>query len=97
MAPTLIGFFAGTASRTALYVAPGGRKKRSRQYEEANLKDIVELAESYKLELRTAVRANVATEEGILKELAPFYCHGRRPPPGRKTVLWRRSLLFVAS
>lgn len=52
--------------------------------------DIVELAESYKLALRTAVRANVATEEAILKELR------RRPPPGRKTVLWRRSLLFVA-
>ncbi len=61
---------AGKASLTVLYVAPGGRKKRSRQYEEAILKDVVELAESYELELRTAVRADVAAEEAILKELA---------------------------
>ena len=57
-------------------IVGGGKKKRARQYEEANVKDIVELAESYKLALRTAVRANVATEEAILKELR------RRPPPG---------------
>jgi nucleotide-binding universal stress UspA family protein len=56
------------ASVTALYVAPRGKKKRSRQYEEAILKDIVELAESYDLELRTRVRADVAAEEAILKE-----------------------------
>ena len=61
---------ASKASLTALYVAPGGKKKRSRQYEEAILKDIVELAESYELEMRTTVRADVAAEEAILKELA---------------------------
>ena len=38
---------------TALYVAPGGKnKKRSRQYEEAILKDIVALAETYGVEMR---------------------------------------------
>jgi nucleotide-binding universal stress UspA family protein len=58
------------ASLTALYVAPGGKKNRSRQYEEAILKDIVDLAESYELEMRTAVRDNVAAEEAILKEVA---------------------------
>jgi Kef-type K+ transport system membrane component KefB/nucleotide-binding universal stress UspA family protein len=56
------------ASVTALYVAPRGKKKRSRQYEEAILKDIVELAESYEIELRTRVRANVVAEEAIGKE-----------------------------
>jgi Kef-type K+ transport system membrane component KefB/nucleotide-binding universal stress UspA family protein len=56
------------ASVTALYVAPRGKKKRSRQYEEAILKDIVELAESYEIELRTRVRANVVAEEAIVKE-----------------------------
>ncbi|MGH6664799.1 MAG: cation:proton antiporter [Pseudolabrys sp.] len=61
---------AGKATLTALYVAPAGKKKRSRQYEEAILKDIVELAESYELEMRTRVRANVAAEEAILKETA---------------------------
>ncbi len=64
---------ASKASLTALYVAPGGKKKRSRRYEEAILKDIVELAESYELELRTRVRANVVAEEAILKEIA----HGK--------------------
>jgi hypothetical protein len=65
--------------------------QRARQYEEAHVKDIVDLAESYKLALRTAVRANLATEEAILKELAPSAA------APAKTVLWRRSLLFVAS
>jgi len=61
---------ASKATLTALYVAPAGKKKRSRQYEEAILKDIVKLAESYELELRTAVRSDEAAEEAILKELA---------------------------
>ncbi len=102
---------ASKASLTALYVAPGGKKKRSRQYEEAILKDIVELAESYELELRTTVRADVAAEEAILKELARGKHNlivmgvGRRP--GEKLFFGdtaaalleksERSLLFVAS
>ena len=102
---------ASKASLTALYVAPGGKKNRSRQYEEAILKDIVELAESYELELRTMVRADVAAEEAILKELARGKHNlivmgvGRRP--GEKLFFGdtaaalleksERSLLFVAS
>jgi Kef-type K+ transport system membrane component KefB/nucleotide-binding universal stress UspA family protein len=102
---------ASKASLTALYVAPGGKKKRSRQYEEAILKDIVELAESYELELRTTVRADVAAEEAILKELARGKHNlivmgvGRRP--GEKLFFGdtaaalleksERSLLLVAS
>ena len=102
---------ASKASLTALYVAPGGKKKRARQYEEAILKDIVELAESYELELRTKVRADVAAEEAILKELARGKHNlivmgvGRRP--GEKLFFGdtaaalleksERSLLFVAS
>jgi len=101
---------ASKASLTAIYVTPGG-KKRSRQYEEAILKDIVELAESYDLELRTQVRADVAAEEAILKELVRGKHNlivmgvGRRP--GDKLFFGdtaaalleksERSLLFLAS
>ena len=97
---------------TVLYVAPGGRgKRRSRQYEEAILKDIVKLAETYDVELRTAVRDNVSPDEAILKETAKGKHNlvvvgaGRRP--GEKlffgdtaAALLERSkfsLLFVAS
>jgi nucleotide-binding universal stress UspA family protein len=98
------------APLTALYVAPGGRK-RSPRYEEAILKDIVKLAEAYDLDLRTAVRANVAADEAILKELSRKEYNlvvvgaGRRP--GEKlffgdtatTLLEKskQSLLFIAS
>jgi K+:H+ antiporter len=98
------------APLTALYVAPGGRK-RSRRYEEAILKDIVKLAETYDLDLRTAVRANVGADEAILRELSRKEYNlvvvgaGRRP--GEKlffgdtaaTLLEKskQSLLFVAS
>lgn len=101
---------ASHAPLTALYVAPGGRK-RSRRYEEAILKDISKLAESYDLDLRTAVRANVAAEEAILRELSRRQYNlvvvgaGRRP--GDKLFFGdtaaalleksERSLLFVAS
>jgi nucleotide-binding universal stress UspA family protein len=61
---------ASKAPLTALYIAAGGKKKRSQQCEEAILKDIVELAETYEVNLRTSVRANVATEEAILEEMA---------------------------
>jgi nucleotide-binding universal stress UspA family protein len=72
---------------------------------------IVELAESYQLELRTTVRADVAAEEAILKELARGKHNlivmgvGRRP--GEKLFFGdtaaalleksERSLLLVAS
>ena len=101
---------AGHAPLTALYVAPGGRK-RSRRYEEAILMDISELAETYDIEIRTAVRANIGAEEAILKELSRKQYNlvvvgaGRRP--GEKLFFGDtvaalleksdRSLLFVAS
>jgi Kef-type K+ transport system membrane component KefB/nucleotide-binding universal stress UspA family protein len=101
---------ASHAPLTALYVAPGG-KKRSRRYEEAILKDISKLAETYDTEVRTAVRADVAAEDAILKELSrkPYSLvvigAGRRP--GEKLFFGdtaaalleksERSLLFVAS
>ncbi|MGB8042372.1 MAG: universal stress protein, partial [Pseudolabrys sp.] len=101
---------ASRAPLTALYVAPGGRK-RSRRYEEDILKDISNLAETYDTEIRTAVRANIASEEAILKELSrkPYNLvvigAGRRP--GEKLFFGdtaaalleksERSLLFVAS
>jgi nucleotide-binding universal stress UspA family protein len=101
---------ASQAPLTALYVAPGGRK-RSRRYEEAILKDISKLAETYDTEIRTAVRANIAAEEAILKELSRKQYNlvvigaGRRP--GEKLYFGdtaealleksERSLLFVVS
>ena len=101
---------ASHAPLTALYVAPGG-KKRSRRYEEAILKDISKLAETYDTEVRTEVRADVAAEDAILKELSrkPYSLvvigAGRRP--GEKLFFGdtaaalleksERSLLFVAS
>jgi len=101
---------ASHAPLTALYVAPGARK-RSRRYEEAILKDIAKLAESYDLDLRTAVRANLAAEDAIIKELSRKQYNlvvigaGRRP--GEKLFFGDtaaalleksgRSLLFIAS
>lgn len=101
---------ASHAPLTVLYVAPGSRK-RSRRYEEAILKDITTLAESYDLDLRTAVRANLAAEDAIIKELSRKQYNlvvvgaGRRP--GDKLFFGEtaaalleksgRSLLFVAS
>jgi nucleotide-binding universal stress UspA family protein len=63
---------AAKAPLTALYVAPGGKNKktrRARQYEEAILKDIVALAETYGLQIKTAVRADIAGDEAIVKEM----------------------------
>ena len=54
---------------TALYVAPDG-KARSRRAEEAILKDIAALADSYAVDVRTAVRTEKAAGEAILKEAA---------------------------
>ncbi len=105
---------ASQAPLTALYVAArtsSGAKKRSRQYEEAILKDIVALAETYEIELRTAVRSDVAPDDAILKETARRKHNlvvlgvGRRP--GEKLFFGdtaaalleksEKSLLFVAS
>ena len=59
------------ATVTVLYVAPQGadgkRKRRSRRHENAILKDIVALAGDH-VEVRTAVTANTAAAEAILRE-----------------------------
>jgi nucleotide-binding universal stress UspA family protein len=99
------------ASLTALYVAPRGAKKRSRQSEEAILKDVTALAESYGLQIKTAVRADVAPDEAIVKELARRRSNlivlGVAKRPGDKLFFGDtaaalleksdKSLLFVAS
>jgi len=102
---------ASKAPLTVLYVTPGDKKKGSGQYEEAILKDIVELGETYELTLRTAVRADVAPDEAIMKETVRRKHNlvvmgvGRRP--GEKLFFGdiaaalleksEHSLLFVAS
>jgi nucleotide-binding universal stress UspA family protein len=59
---------------TVLYVAPRGsdgkRKRRSstRRNEEAILKDVVDIAGGYNMSIRTAVLADSAAEDAILKE-----------------------------
>lgn len=94
---------------TALYVSPGA--KRSRSNEEAILKSIVALGESYSVELRTAVRADDAPDEAIIKEMTRRKHNlvvmgvGRRP--GEKLFFGdtaaalletsEQSLIFVAS
>jgi K+:H+ antiporter len=99
------------ASLTALYVAPRGAKKRSRQTEEAILKDVSALAETYGLQIKTAVRADVAPDEAIVKEVARrrnnLVVLGVGKRPGDKLFFGDtaaalleksdKSLLFVAS
>jgi nucleotide-binding universal stress UspA family protein len=101
---------ASKAPLTALYVNPGG-KKGARTYEEAILKDIVALADTYDVGVRTAVRSSLAPDDAILKETARSKHNlvvmgvGRRP--GDKlffgdtaSALLEKSevsLLFVAS
>ncbi len=99
------------ASLTALYVAPRGAKKRSRQTEEAILKDVSALAETYGLQIKTAVRADVAPDEAIVKEVARrrnnLVVLGVGKRPGEKLFFGDtaaalleksdKSLLFVAS
>jgi nucleotide-binding universal stress UspA family protein len=59
---------------TVLYVAPRGsdgkRKRRSstRRNEEAILPDVVDIAGGYNMSIRTAVLADSAAEDAILKE-----------------------------
>jgi Kef-type K+ transport system membrane component KefB/nucleotide-binding universal stress UspA family protein len=103
---------ASKAPLTAVYVTPTGAKtKRARQYEEAILKDVVLLAESYGVELRTAVRSDLVADQAILKEMGRRRSNlvvvgvGRRP--GEKLFFGdtaaalleksEKSLLFVAS
>ncbi|HEX5507287.1 MAG TPA: cation:proton antiporter [Pseudolabrys sp.] len=56
---------------TALHVATRATKdkKRGRKYDEAILKDIAKLADTYQTEIRTAVRDNIDPEDAILKEV----------------------------
>jgi nucleotide-binding universal stress UspA family protein len=103
---------ANRASLTALYVAPTGpKKRRSHEFEEAILKDITALAGTCGVEIATAVRADIAADEAIVKETAKRRSNlivlgvGRRP--GDKLFFGDtaaalleksdKSLLFVAS
>jgi Kef-type K+ transport system membrane component KefB/nucleotide-binding universal stress UspA family protein len=99
------------ASLTALYVAPRGSNKRSRQSEEAILKEVATLAETYGLQIKTAVRADVAPDEAIVKETSRrrnnLVVLGVGKRPGDKLFFGDtaaalleksdKSLLFVAS
>jgi nucleotide-binding universal stress UspA family protein len=60
---------ANRAPVTALYVAPGN-KTRSRRNEEAILKEIVTLGETYSVDIRSAVRASDNADAAILREAA---------------------------
>jgi len=63
---------ANKASLTVLYVSPRapkrGRAIRSPRHEEAILKEIVEIADSYHMSVRTAVVADRAADGAILKQ-----------------------------
>ncbi len=102
---------------TVLYVAVGGGKRttrrnlRTRRHEEAILKDIVAIADGYNMSIRTAVLADRAADEAIMREVERRKHNlvvmgvGRRP--GEKLFFGdtaaalleksERSLLFVAS
>jgi K+:H+ antiporter len=65
------------SSITALYVADAGIDRarrplrhgiRGRAHQEAILKEIVEIAERYDQEIRTAIRSSISAEEAILNE-----------------------------
>ena len=99
---------------SALYVAPPGPsdgKRRPRRLSDAILKDIVALADSYGVDMRTAVRAQGGADEAIVKEAAKR-CHnlivlGVERRPGEKlffgetamAVLEKsdRSIMFLAT
>jgi Kef-type K+ transport system membrane component KefB/nucleotide-binding universal stress UspA family protein len=104
---------------TALYVAArtnGGSKKprrliKTRQHEDAILKDIVELGDTYGVKVSTAVLGDIAPEEAILKEAKKeghnLIVMGVSRRPGEKLFFGntasavlenaKASLLFVAS
>ncbi len=61
------------ATVTVLYVAPTGpdgkrKRSRTRRHEDAILKDVVGLAGDQNIEIRTAVMANVAADDAIMRE-----------------------------
>jgi Kef-type K+ transport system membrane component KefB/nucleotide-binding universal stress UspA family protein len=100
------------ASLTALYVSQAGAKKRrSREAEEAILKDVTRLAEGYGLQIKTAVRSDIAPDQAIIKETARrrnnLVVIGVSRRPGDKLFFGdtaaallekaEKSLLFVAS
>jgi Kef-type K+ transport system membrane component KefB/nucleotide-binding universal stress UspA family protein len=98
---------------TVLYVAPpsNGGKKRSRGMADAMLKDIVDLGESYDVDAKTAVRAETAADDAILKETAKrkhnLIVMGVERRPGEKLFFGEtataileksdRSIVFVVS
>ncbi|MFZ0069033.1 MAG: cation:proton antiporter [Pseudolabrys sp.] len=109
---------ATNAQVTVLYVAMradarrGARRGiRTRRHEEAILKDIVAIADGYNMSIRTAVVAERAAEEAILRELERrkhnLVVMGVSRRPGEKLFFGdtaaalleksERSLLFVAS
>jgi Kef-type K+ transport system membrane component KefB/nucleotide-binding universal stress UspA family protein len=109
---------ATNARVTVLYVAVrpdsqrGARRGiRTRRHEEAILKDIVAIADGYNMSIRTAVVAERAAEEAILRELERrkhnLVVMGVSRRPGEKLFFGdtaaalleksERSLLFVAS
>jgi Kef-type K+ transport system membrane component KefB/nucleotide-binding universal stress UspA family protein len=106
------------AEVTVLYVSvrtdtrAGGRRAiRTRRQEEAILKDIVAIADGYNMSIRTAVVAEPAADEAILRELERrkhnLVVMGVSRRPGEKLFFGdtaaalleksERSLLFVAS
>jgi Kef-type K+ transport system membrane component KefB/nucleotide-binding universal stress UspA family protein len=105
------------AQVSVLYVATrngkrnGQRPLRSRQHEEAILKDIVAIADGYNMSIRTAVLTDKAPDEAIMREVERRKHNlivmgvGRRPGDrlffgDTAAALLRkseRSLLFVAS
>jgi K+:H+ antiporter len=102
---------ASRAPITALYVAPPRNGKRPRRRADGILKDIVELGESYDIDTRTAVRAEKAADEAILKEMAKrkhnLIVMGVERRPGEKLFFGEtataileksdRSIVFVVS
>jgi K+:H+ antiporter len=109
---------ATNAQVTVLYVAVRADARRSarrgirtRRHEEAILKDIVAIADGYNMSIRTAVVAERAAEEAILRELERrkhnLVVMGVSRRPGEKLFFGdtaaalleksERSLLFVAS
>ncbi|HEU5017306.1 MAG TPA: universal stress protein, partial [Pseudolabrys sp.] len=103
---------ASKARLTAIYVTPASaRNKRPAQHEEAILADIAALAKAYGLELRTAIRSDMAADQAILKEMSrrrsTLLVMGVGRRSGDKLFFGdtaaalleksRKSLLFVAS
>ena len=90
------------APLTALYVAPRNQQgRRSRQYEEAILKDIVALAETYSIQIKTAVRADIAADQAIVKEMGRrrnnLLVMGVNRRPGEKLFFGDTAAALLAS